>query len=684
MTTLIYETLSRICPSCLSMHYATQSKTYRALFVLLALVCLYITLQSAHAQTEGTEKSGEITVSETWTASGSPYILNGPVTIAAAATVTIQPGVTVLAQGGSELLLIQGSLQAIGTADQGIVFTSENDAPVQWGGLIFDGSDGSGTAQLNYVTVQNAGAPNSVKGGNINVTNVNNGQVVIENSRLLSNGSVERIINDPTSDALYISNSNVVVRHTEFADNGSDANDYPLQVTGESILVVSDNTFANNTLNRILINGDVRIDRFSKQTGLEAYVLAGDLTVDSGTTMTIDPGVVMAGSGNIIQVEGELQALGTSDEPIRLTSSADLNEAAARGQWRGLLFNGGTGHLRYVTINAAGYDNRIEGSDPSSAIALQNVQSGRVLIEQSRITNSGNGTPFPINDPAHFALLISNSNAHISNSRIDTNGEASNDRAVYVTGSSTQLTIQDSTIENNTGPGLAIAGGSTTVNCSSILSNGTDGVYVEDGNLTIRGSEISGNTEIDLNNTTSTAIDARYNWWGSSSGPSSDMTSGSVTVDPWLESQACVADLAISAELSAETVVASDILTYTITVDHTGGGTVSDASVTVELPTSVTLLETTPDCTGISNIVCPLGTIVPEDSATITIVSQVNPDTEGTFGIQSEIDSSEVFDTNADDNTTTQNFLVEIIDDNGDNGNDNEEPLLIFFPIVFN
>ena len=81
------------------------------------------------------------------------------------------------------------------------------------------------------------------------------------------------------------------------------------------------------------------------------HQLSGDVTVAAGVTLTIEPGVIVMGSsGTEIRVQGVLQALGTESQPITFTSAADSGPF----QWSGLLFDGGSGHLRHSTVRYSG------------------------------------------------------------------------------------------------------------------------------------------------------------------------------------------------------------------------------------------------------------------------------------------------------------------------------------------
>jgi hypothetical protein len=75
----------------------------------------------------------------TWTLAGSPYVLNGNVTVDPGATLTIEPGVVVKLNGQYRQLSVKGKVVAIGTPTQGILITSGQD-DVAGGDTNFDGN----------------------------------------------------------------------------------------------------------------------------------------------------------------------------------------------------------------------------------------------------------------------------------------------------------------------------------------------------------------------------------------------------------------------------------------------------------------------------------------------------------------------------------------------------------------
>lgn len=120
------------------------------------------------------EVSGDITTNTTWT-SDKNYLMSGFVHVMNGATLTIEPGTTIYGKIGTKASLIVrqgGKLNAIGTADKPIVFTSEYSMPGSeqapaagdWGGIILLGkapiNPAGGTAQI-----EGTGDLNDVYGG---------------------------------------------------------------------------------------------------------------------------------------------------------------------------------------------------------------------------------------------------------------------------------------------------------------------------------------------------------------------------------------------------------------------------------------------------------------------------------------------------------------------------------------
>ena len=88
-------------------------------------------------------------------------------------------------------------------------------------------------------------------------------------------------------------------------------------------------------------------------TSNSPYVITGPVWVESGVTLTIEPGVeIRAEFGCYIAVSGELVAIGAASSPITFTANtAD----PAPAYWDGLVLNAGSqAQLDYATVEYGG------------------------------------------------------------------------------------------------------------------------------------------------------------------------------------------------------------------------------------------------------------------------------------------------------------------------------------------
>lgn len=177
------------------------------------------------------------------------------------------------------------------------------------------------------------------------------------------------------------------------------------------------------------------------------YVMTGDVTVASGVTLTIDPGVVVQGNAQsrMLRVNGVLSAVGTGGSRITFTSTSDT----AAAQWGGIDFPAGAGNssLKFVDVRFGG------GANTGSANGMVSVSGGALTVEDSTFTNSsvsglsiGGGS------------TGSGASATIKRSKFESNG---------LVGTGTQ------------GHGLYSNNGSVSVEDSAFWSNGVDGFHAE-------------------------------------------------------------------------------------------------------------------------------------------------------------------------------------------------------------
>ena len=85
------------------------------------------------------------------------------------------------------------------------------------------------------------------------------------------------------------------------------------------------------------------------------YIVTGNVTVNSGITLTIEPGVEVKFDGyyQLNVAGGTLKAIGTSTQPIKFTSN---KATPAKGDWQYIFLNASSASvIKYATIEYAIY-----------------------------------------------------------------------------------------------------------------------------------------------------------------------------------------------------------------------------------------------------------------------------------------------------------------------------------------
>lgn len=214
---------------------------------------------------------------------------------------------------------------------------------------------------------------------------------------------------------------------------------------------------------------------------LEGYEFREDFTVPPTVTFTVEPGVMVMGTGSReLLIQGYLNALGTEIHPITFTSATNTGAA----QWSGLVFDGsqggGTGNLRHLTVRYGGHGNRVlAGTDndhSGSNVMVNGVLTGEVRLEHVILTSEYHWDGW--HAFGDHGLYVGDSQVIVTDSIVENNCDAgSDDSGVYVTSDST-VWIADSLIQSNDAPGLMIAGDTVFVTVSgSSIRNSLDFCY---------------------------------------------------------------------------------------------------------------------------------------------------------------------------------------------------------------
>ncbi len=163
-----------------------------------------------------------------------------------------------------------------------------------------------------------------------------------------------------------------------------------------------------------LASCDKKIEVISNITSNETwtsnnqYIISGDITVDNGAILTIEPGTKIefsAGYGLYVN-DGTLIAEGTEDKPIIFTSNATV---PTKGAWVGLVFYEGTlqnTSLKYCEIKYAG------GSQNLGAI---HIQGCKIAINNCTIENTKYNGIYLLYETADFVTFTNNTIKDVDN-----------------------------------------------------------------------------------------------------------------------------------------------------------------------------------------------------------------------------------------------------------------------------
>jgi hypothetical protein len=209
-------------------------------FLILAMILIY-------NQVDGQTIVEEGPVSGTWDAAGSPYQVYGEINVPENQLLTIEPGVRIQFQGHYRFF-VRGTLMALGTAQDSIYFTVENDT-IQWCGMEFQNPVSKvPRSLLTYCVIEHSFAYSGLNwpytsnydyGGGIMA---DHGNLTIRNSAIRNNKALVG--------AGIKSRLNTVIENTSFTNNESIQKDI---VWIEEGVQMSGCLIANNTTSECIV-----------------------------------------------------------------------------------------------------------------------------------------------------------------------------------------------------------------------------------------------------------------------------------------------------------------------------------------------------------------------------------------------------------------------------------------------
>lgn len=386
---------------------------------------------------------------------------------------TLEPGAVLKFLPFTDLT-VKSSLNAIGTSDQHILFTSAQDdpAPGVWQGLYFHHA--ADTSNLSYCDIKYAGQsewrPNIF---------TENSEVYISHCDISYSGS-SGIINMGGGDGKFLNITNCNIHHNQTHGLNSDwfwynytnlshtnlygNGGYPIVAPADVLRFFTENiNIHSNGHDAIKVTGGGEPGAFDGQFHQGTwrnhgvpYEISQHISLMDGDTLTIEKGNTFYLADEVtFWVDGMLSAIGTADSVITFTRMPE-----SEGHWQHMLF---------------------ENDEKISTLKHCNFSHGGFYPETK-------------NDTAAMIAMI--------NAAAD---------------------FQDCSMDSSNANGLYLnQNASATFTNTSIRANGTNGIYVgADGNNTLTFSnslaswnDIHSNTNFNISNNNADAIEAGYIWWG--------------------------------------------------------------------------------------------------------------------------------------------------------------------------
>lgn len=354
----------------------------------------------------GTPHSGTVTANETWTAAGSPHVIDFE--LRANATITLERCATV--QLGEGARLIVGTSSTAGkVVANGASFTAK-DVSKPWGVLEVSTM---GSLDFTDVLISHGANPASAQngGGAVVVYGAGSNQATITRALRFINVTISNAkgyaVNLQSMSGFTADSSNLRI-----TDSGEMVAPYPVLVEAGAVGTLPSLTLSNTRSTDVLVEprGSMPSDTF-KNIGAVAYRVNGPLRVHpsadgAASTLTIEAGVKVkfddvSGSGMIIGTSNVRQGLlvvnGTSAAPVTFTSG---KAAPAAADWSNIHFQytpDSGNKIDFAIVEFAGAFSGLQsyGCGPpenDASIIITNGRPTTAFITNTTFRNAGGDT----------------------------------------------------------------------------------------------------------------------------------------------------------------------------------------------------------------------------------------------------------------------------------------------------